>query len=212
VRELQATLGALRRSLEPANGHPPPPALAALGKAVDRLAGQLRLLPFAATGERPRTIDVTAELTAFAASVEPLLRRDGVRLDLKHPARQVVRVEMAPEQLHCLLHILTANAVDWLGQVEERRIRVTVSADVDTCTVLFKDTGPGIPIPIGERVFEPGFSTREGARGMGLTIARRLVEDHGGRIRVLLDGRRRGANVEFTLPRKRSRATFYSGR
>jgi hypothetical protein len=67
-------------------------------------------------------------------------------------------------------------------------------------------------LTLGERVFEPGFSTKEGGRGMGLTIARRLVEAHGGRLLVLLDGRRRGANLQFTLPRKRSRATFYNGR
>jgi signal transduction histidine kinase len=47
---------------------------------------------------------------------------------------------------------------------------------------------------------------------MGLTIARRLVERHGGHIHIILDRRRRGANLRFVLPRKRSRATFSNGR
>jgi signal transduction histidine kinase len=62
------------------------------------------------------------------------------------------------------------------------------------------------------RVFEAGFSMKKGGRGMVLTIARRLVEGHGGRIDVLVDRRRKGANLRIVLPRKRSRATFYNGR
>jgi signal transduction histidine kinase len=46
---------------------------------------------------------------------------------------------------------------------------------------------------------------------MGLTIARRLLEAHGGSIHLIQDGRRRGANFRVRLPRKRSRATFYNG-
>ena len=47
---------------------------------------------------------------------------------------------------------------------------------------------------------------------MGLTIARQLLETHGGSIDILLDGRRKGANFVLSLPRKRARATIYNGR
>jgi hypothetical protein len=46
---------------------------------------------------------------------------------------------------------------------------------------------------------------------MGLTIARQLVDLHAGRIGLMIDGRRRGANFQILLPRKRSRATIYNG-
>jgi signal transduction histidine kinase len=46
---------------------------------------------------------------------------------------------------------------------------------------------------------------------MGLAIARQLVEAHGGRIELLIDGRRKGANFRLVFPRKRSRATLYNG-
>jgi hypothetical protein len=39
-----------------------------------------------------------------------------------------------------------------------------------------------------------------------------VIEAHGGRIEVMVDGRRKGANLRLVLPRKRSRATFYNGR
>ena len=79
----------------------------------------------------------------------------------------------------------------------------------DRCELIFSDSGPGIPHELAEKVFEPLFSRKEGGRGMGLTIARQMVEAHGGRIVVITDARRRGANFLLTLNRKRSRATSY---
>jgi signal transduction histidine kinase len=90
-----------------------------------------------------------------------------------------------------------------------RRPRITVAARTSgpSCEIVFSDNGPGIPPGLADRVFEPLFSGKEGGQGMGLTIARNLVEMHGGQISVLIDGRRRGANIKILLPRKRSRAT-----
>ena len=62
------------------------------------------------------------------------------------------------------------------------------------------------------RVFDPLFTRKEGGRGMGLTLARKLAESHRGSISLLMDGRRRGANFQILLPRKRARATLYNGR
>jgi signal transduction histidine kinase len=55
------------------------------------------------------------------------------------------------------------------------------------------------------KVFEPMYTGREGARGMGLTIARNIVRACGGDISVVRDRRRKGATLKITLPRKRSR-------
>jgi C4-dicarboxylate-specific signal transduction histidine kinase len=118
---------------------------------------------------------------------------------------------MRPENFHCLLQILGANAIDWLGGVSEPRMRIEVQGFKHECELLFGDNGPGLPRGVGERIFEPLFSRKEGGRGMGLTMARRMLEAHGGRISVLVDGRRKGANFLVILPRKRSRATIYNG-
>jgi nitrogen-specific signal transduction histidine kinase len=79
----------------------------------------------------------------------------------------------------------------------------------DVCEMLFADNGPGIPDGVGSRVFEPLFSRKEDGRGMGLTIARQMLQSHGGSIEVLCDGRRKGANFLVTFPRKKARATIY---
>src|SRR5262249_658647 len=48
------------------------------------------------------------------------------------------------------------------------------------------DTGSGIPLSLQHKVFEPFFTTKQGkgGRGMGLTIARAMVERHGGTLRI----------------------------
>lgn len=64
----------------------------------------------------------------------------------------------------------------------------------------FADTGPGVPKELKNRIFEPFFTQgkREGA-GLGLAIARRIVEEHGGELR--LEGRQdRGAVFVASLP------------
>jgi two-component system sensor histidine kinase AtoS len=50
--------------------------------------------------------------------------------------------------------------------------------------VTIADTGPGIPIEAQHRIFEPFFTTKTRGTGLGLTVARRIIEEHGGSIKV----------------------------
>ena len=54
--------------------------------------------------------------------------------------------------------------------------------------VLLQNSGSGIPEELRERIFEPFFSSKREGTGLGLTIARRLIESHGGRLSVDSDG------------------------
>jgi signal transduction histidine kinase len=183
------------------------------GQVLTSMTDRLRLVQAATGGkDRRRAIDVTAEVESYEDYIEPLLDRHGIRLEVEYPSDEVLRTEMRPETLHSLLNILTANSLDWLVQVRDRKIRIGLTADESRCYVLFSDSGPGIPWQISSRIFEPLFSMKEGGRGMGLTVAKRLVESHGGLMYLVMDGRRKGTNFQILLPRKRSRATFYNGR
>jgi two-component system nitrogen regulation sensor histidine kinase NtrY len=65
------------------------------------------------------------------------------------------------------------------------------------------DDGPGVPRAIRERVFEP-FVTHGKKRGtgLGLAVARRFVEDHGGSLELVVEPKRarRGARFRIALP------------
>jgi len=60
------------------------------------------------------------------------------------------------------------------------RIELTLSRDAGSCRVDVRDTGPGIPEGIRADVFEPFFTTKARGGGLGLPIARRTAELHGG--------------------------------
>ena len=77
---------------------------------------------------------------------------------------------------------------------------VAVSADTvgDEAVVIVRDDGPGIPSETADRIFEPFFTTREEGTGLGLAMARTIVEAHGGRIEVV--DVPTGASIRVRLP------------
>ncbi len=70
----------------------------------------------------------------------------------------------------------------------ESRGDVTLSTfsnpDKDTVTLIVADRGHGMNDEVKARIFEPFFTSKSGGRGLGLSICRRIVEEHGGRIEV----------------------------
>jgi signal transduction histidine kinase len=62
------------------------------------------------------------------------------------------------------------------------------------------DTGPGIPPELQEKIFQPWFSTRPGGTGLGLPMARRIVEELGGEL-TLHSEVGRGTRFTVRLPR-----------
>ncbi|MGB9631713.1 MAG: ATP-binding protein [Chloroflexaceae bacterium] len=69
---------------------------------------------------------------------------------------------------------LIHNACTWLAGIDGSR-RITVTLLATTGTALISDTGPGIPLHLGDQVFEPFVTLRNGGRGLGLYITRELL-------------------------------------
>jgi len=97
---------------------------------------------------------------------------------------------------------LVRNAMDALTETPPARRRITIrcavrAADVEVSVC---DTGPGLPAEVMATLFTPFVTTKTNGLGVGLTIARTIVEAHGGTIdaRENLDG---GATFTVTLPR-----------
>jgi two-component system sensor histidine kinase DctS len=65
------------------------------------------------------------------------------------------------------------------------------------------DTGPGIPAEVAARLFTPFFTTRAEGMGLGLSLCRTVVEQHGGRLTFAAGGGGRGTVFSFTLPAPR---------
>jgi C4-dicarboxylate-specific signal transduction histidine kinase len=96
---------------------------------------------------------------------------------------------------------LIVNAMDAMSGMPstERRIKVSTSRDGSSACLSVSDVGPGIPVDQLEQVFEPFFTTKPKGMGMGLSIARTIVETHGGQLSAEnLAGR--GAAFHISLP------------
>jgi signal transduction histidine kinase len=92
------------------------------------------------------------------------------------------------------LFLNAAQAMDGHG-----RIVVTITRHEDRCTIEVRDTGPGVPAELQDRVFEPFFTTKARGGGLGLPIARRTAELHGGTL-TLADRPVVGAIFTLELP------------
>jgi signal transduction histidine kinase len=96
---------------------------------------------------------------------------------------------------------LVMNAFDSVCDSEGPR-KVTLLAapeEGDEIRVSVRDSGKGIDPAVMVRLFEPFFTTKPGGMGMGLTIVRSIIENHGGRI-LATSNPDRGATLQFTLP------------
>jgi C4-dicarboxylate-specific signal transduction histidine kinase len=95
---------------------------------------------------------------------------------------------------------LMRNGLEAMAHSNRRELVIAAAlADPGMIRVSVRDSGPGLPAEVLEKLFRPFVTTKEGGMGVGLSICRRIVEAHGGQIsaRNLESG---GAIFEFTLP------------
>ena len=104
-----------------------------------------------------------------------------------------------PDQLKEVLVNLMVNACE--AMVKDGAIVITETEDFlaglgRVVRIRIKDTGPGIPPSMLDKIFQPFFSSKEEGTGLGLSIAARIIEEHGGSINVKS---RPGEGASFTI-------------
>lgn len=112
---------------------------------------------------------------------------------LQHRRIEVIRNEEiglplvvadADQLKEVFLNLLT-NAADVMTEGGTIRIGTSVESNADgrrMVVVRVRDSGPGVPPELAQRVFEPFYSTKEDGTGLGLCISAQIVERHGGRL------------------------------
>jgi signal transduction histidine kinase len=102
---------------------------------------------------------------------------------------------------------LLANAADATADLPEERREVRVEAgtslDARDVWIRVRDRGPGIEPDVRERIFDPWFTTKSNGNGLGMAIARKLCEAHGGTLEIEKSDTN-GTAMLMTLPREAS--------
>ena len=103
---------------------------------------------------------------------------------------------------------LVMNAMDAMAETPPSRRRVTISSEVGAADVAVSvgDTGAGLPAQINGSLFSPFVTTKAQGLGIGLTIARTIVDAHGGTIEAR-NNPEGGATFVVTLPRSETART-----
>jgi signal transduction histidine kinase len=157
--------------------------------------------------ERPLTpldvkrIDLRAVAEEVGETYQPLAVRKNIELVVT--PGPPLELEGDRDKLKHTLMNLVHNAVDASPKGEP--IALTLSRSGQHARISVLDRGPGVPPHELLRIVEPGVTTKSNSCGLGLTIARALVQQHGGTLR--LENRKHGgfaAHVELPLSLSRS--------
>ena len=151
------------------------------------------------------TIGVDLLLEAVLPLVRLQARKSGTRVDVELGA-PVPRVVCDRTMVEQVLLNLARNAIQAMEHTQDpaaRVLRIRVRQTHERWVTFYvADAGPGIDRELGARLFTPFFTTRREGMGLGLSLCRTVVEQHGGAMDFdsPVPGARGGTEFRFTLP------------
>lgn len=109
-----------------------------------------------------------------------------------------IPIQLNPQLYSWTIENLVKNAIDAMKGKGELSIKIIPSTNDVKITV--SDTGKGLHKNQFTRIFEPGFTTKKRGWGLGLSLAKRIIEDfHDGKIKVLQSEIGKGTTMQITL-------------
>jgi signal transduction histidine kinase len=174
-------------------------AIARDGRRASDVIGRIRALARRAPNEKaPLDInEVVRDVVALAAG-EARRTRASLRTEVAQDLPRVVADRVQLEQVVLNLLINGLDAMDTIVDRPREMVITTQREAVDRVHVAIRDSGAGIDPQLAHRLFEAFYTTKPNGMGMGLSISRSIVEQHGGRLwAVPNDGP--GTTFHFTV-------------
>jgi two-component system sensor kinase FixL len=165
-------------------------------RRLETLIGELRDL------YRPKALNLeTVDMAVLLNEVRDLIREEArnkqieVLLDIP-PAP--LMVEGDKDKLKQVILNLSRNGMEAMDQGGKLTVRAQCLEDRVEITV--SDEGPGIPEPEMDKIFVPFYTTKKQGTGLGLSVSKRIIEEHQGCSFSLASGRDKGAVAKITMP------------
>ena len=212
AHELRTPLASIQATIEAVNDGILPTDQATLATLTDqsqrlhRLVGDLSAVSRAEERQlnlRPVRASIQDLVSEVAAAARPRFEAGGINLTADEgPA--VGQVLVDPDRLAEALGALLDNALRHTAKAGT--VIITTTGGVNRCRIAVTDTGDGFDPDVATQLFERfyrGDSSRtvsDAGSGIGLTIAKAIIEAHHGQLRAHSDGPGKGATFEITLP------------
>jgi signal transduction histidine kinase len=165
-------------------------------RRLETLIGELRDLyrPKALSLE---TIDMAVLLKEVRELIQEEARDKQIEVLLDIPPAPVM-VEGDKDKLKQVILNLSRNGMEAMDQGGKLTVRVQCLEGQVEITIT--DEGPGIPEPELEKIFVPFYTTKKQGTGLGLSVSKRIIEEHRGCSFSLASGREKGAVAKITMP------------
>ena len=153
---------------------------------------------FSKIGSQPEMTDQDLSETLVHA-LDYMMNRLGKSIELTSNIAPDLQGLHYPQLISWVLENLITNATDAIQG--KGTIHVDAQLQGTNIVILVKDDGKGIPNKIQRRIFNPGYSTKSRGWGLGLSLAKRIVEEyHNGYISLIESQVEQGATFKITLP------------
>jgi signal transduction histidine kinase len=187
IKNPLSTLGLATRRLERRLETLPESERAVAAESLDAMRREFEILEdmaetFSELGRMAEPLTLAKfDLNQMTRSVCSLYEHGEARVELDLDP-ELPMIEGDERSLRRMVTNLIKNAVE--AQGEEGRVVIRTAARNGGVTLEVEDAGHGIPEEILSRVFDPGFTTKKRGSGVGLFLARTIVEQHGGGITI----------------------------
>ena len=172
-------------------------AMVAAATRADGIIDRVRSLYGRGTPER-EVVDLNAIVREMTVLLGDTADRHSIsirtELDLALPRTTVDRV-----QLQQVLMNLMLNGIEAMRETGGELAVASKRTEHGQLLISVSDSGVGLPIDEAERIFDAFFTTKPQGTGVGLSISRRIIESHGGRLWAIPNAGL-GAIFQFTLP------------
>jgi PAS domain S-box-containing protein len=173
------------------------------GKRAGEVIARIRALTKRTAPPQER-LDLNETIREVLALVGDEARRNSVMIRT-HCESDLSPVSGDRVQLQQVVLNLMMNAIEALSTVRDRPRElaiVTRNIDADQVQVSVEDSGPGLDQTAASKIFDPFYTTKAAGMGMGLSITRSILQNHGGRLWATAN-QGPGASFHFTLPKYR---------
>ncbi|WP_138432826.1 sensor histidine kinase [Winogradskyella algicola] len=173
-----------------------PEYITEIEKDIDRL--QTITDRFSKIGSAP-TLEALDLVEVTTSSYEYLKSRSSklINFEIEHPDTEIL-VHLNAQLYSWTIENLVKNAIDAMKGKGDLKLRISqVEKQV---FVNITDTGKGIPKQLFTKIFEPGYTTKKRGWGLGLSLAKRIIEDyHKGKIKVTESEIGKGTTIQISL-------------